>query len=82
MTMALVGMPNSGKSTFFNGITGSHSPAQYSEYAKVARYYGFWASCGSDFHSPDESSHDLGSMPPLPADLTPVWSGLIELDAV
>jgi len=63
-------------------ITGSHSPAQYSEYAKVARYYGFWASCGSDFHSPDESSHDLGSMPPLPADLTPVWSGLIELDAV
>jgi ferrous iron transport protein B len=26
MTMALVGMPNSGKSTFFNGLTGSHSP--------------------------------------------------------
>ena len=24
--MALVGMPNSGKSTFFNGLTGSHSP--------------------------------------------------------
>jgi ferrous iron transport protein B len=26
MNIALVGMPNSGKSTFFNGITGSHSP--------------------------------------------------------
>ena len=26
MTMALVGMPNSGKSIFFNGLTGSHSP--------------------------------------------------------
>ncbi|HQD49254.1 MAG TPA: phosphatase, partial [Ottowia sp.] len=29
---------------------------------------------GSDFHSPDESHIDLGKLPPLPADLTPVWS--------
>ncbi len=54
-------------------ITGSHTPDQYAEYAAVARRYGFMASCGSDFHSPKEARLDLGELPPLPADLTPVW---------
>ena len=54
-------------------VTGSHQPHQYREYADVARRYGFLASCGSDFHSPKEARIDLGKLPPLPADLTPVW---------
>ncbi|CAM4362664.1 PHP domain-containing protein [Kerstersia similis] len=54
-------------------VTGSHRPEQYAEYEAVARYYGFRASCGSDFHSTTESRADLGSLPPLPASLTPVW---------
>lgn len=54
-------------------ITGSHTPDQYVEYAGVARRYGFMASCGSDFHSPKEARLDLGDLPPLPSDLTPVW---------
>lgn len=58
-------------------ITGSHSTVQFSHYAQVARDYGFMASCGSDFHSPTESRHDLGSLPPLPDDLKPVWKSLI-----
>ena len=33
-------------------VTGSHTPAQYIEFAAIARGYGFMASCGSDFHSP------------------------------
>lgn len=53
--------------------TGSHTPDQYVEYAQVARRYGFQASCGSDFHGVSESRLDLGSLPPLPADLVPVW---------
>ena len=57
-------------------VTGSHTPAQYVQYANVARQYGFFASCGSDFHCPNESQHDLGSLPMLPADLTPVWQHL------
>ena len=36
-------------------VTGSHSPAEYVEYADKALEYGFAASRGSDFHSPDES---------------------------
>lgn len=58
-------------------VTGSHSPHQYHEYAQIARDYGFLASCGSDFHSPSESRHDLGSLPALPADLVPAWKSLL-----
>jgi hypothetical protein len=57
--------------------TGSHTVPQYQEYAQVARHYDFMASCGSDFHSAKESKIDFGSLPPLPADLKPVWKDLI-----
>lgn len=53
--------------------TGSHTPDQYEQYARVARHYGFLASIGSDFHGPGESRADLGTLPPLPSGLTPVW---------
>ena len=55
-------------------ITGSHSPDQYKTYGKIAQQYGFLASRGSDFHDPDESHVDLGTLPHLPDYLTPVWS--------
>jgi len=54
-------------------VTGSHTPDQYAEYAKLAQRYGFLASRGSDFHAPGESRIDLGRLPPLPDGLTPVW---------
>jgi 3',5'-nucleoside bisphosphate phosphatase len=54
-------------------VTGSHTPDQYREYADVARRFGFEASRGSDFHAPGEGRVELGSLPPLPPDLTPVW---------
>lgn len=54
-------------------VTGSHTPEQYREYADVAQRYGFLASCGSDFHAPNESRIDLGGLPPLPARLRPIW---------
>ena len=55
-------------------ITGSHSPNQYQTYGKIAQHYGFLASRGSDFHDPEESDIDLGTLPHLPDHLTPVWS--------
>ncbi|QNK68852.1 3',5'-nucleoside bisphosphate phosphatase [Variovorax sp. PAMC26660] len=54
-------------------VTGSHTPAEYVEYADKALEFDFAASRGSDFHSPDESHCDLGKLPPLPGKLTPVW---------
>jgi len=53
--------------------TGSHTPEQYEQYARVAKHYGFLASIGSDFHGPGESRVDLGQLPPLPSGLKPVW---------
>ena len=54
-------------------MTGSHSASQYDHFAEVARCYGFLASRGSDYHGPGESHVEPGALPPLPADLTPVW---------
>ncbi|MEY4536640.1 MAG: hypothetical protein RL171_791 [Pseudomonadota bacterium] len=54
-------------------VTGSHTTAEYVEYAAVAKEFGMVASRGSDFHSPGESRIDLGTLPMLPGDLTPVW---------
>ena len=54
-------------------VTGSHAPHEYTTYANMAREFGLAASRGSDFHAPEESNTDLGALPPLPANLTPVW---------
>ena len=59
-------------------VTGSHSPAEYLSYADTAREFDLAASRGSDFHSPDESRTELGTLPALPGDLTPVWELLAE----
>jgi len=54
-------------------VTGSHTAQEYVEYAGMAKEFGLAASRGSDFHSPDESHTDLGTLPWLPGELTPVW---------
>ncbi len=59
-------------------VTGSHSVAEYAIYADTAQEYGLAASRGSDFHSPDESHTELGTLPYLPGQLTPVWDLLAE----
>ena len=57
-------------------VTGSHTAAEYVKYADTAREFDLLASRGSDFHSPEESHTDLGSLPPLPSPLNPVWEQL------
>jgi predicted metal-dependent phosphoesterase TrpH len=55
-------------------LSGSQAPDEARELAGVCREFGFLASRGSDFHGPGESWMDLGKMPELPPDLTPVWT--------
>lgn len=59
-------------------VTGSHTPAEYQRYGEMAHEFGLAASRGSDFHSPGESRIDLGALPALPGDLTPVWTLLAD----
>lgn len=59
-------------------VTGSHSAAEYVKYADTAKEFDLAASRGSDFHSPEESRTDLGTLPFLPGQLTPVWELLAD----
>jgi predicted metal-dependent phosphoesterase TrpH len=59
-------------------VTGSHSVAEYVTYADMAKEFDLFASRGSDFHSPSESRIDLGTLPWLPGQLTPVWEALAD----
>lgn len=57
-------------------VTGSHTVPEYQKYADMALEFDLYASRGSDFHSPSESHIDLGTLPPLPKQVTPVWEPL------
>lgn len=59
-------------------VTSSHSVAESASYAATAREFGLAASRGSDFHSPAESRTELGALPALPGELTPVWTLLAD----
>jgi predicted metal-dependent phosphoesterase TrpH len=56
-------------------VTGSHTTAEYVKYGDMAKEFDLLASRGSDFHSPEESRIDLGTLP-SPGQLTPVWEAL------
>ncbi|MDR0576767.1 MAG: PHP domain-containing protein [Candidatus Accumulibacter sp.] len=55
-------------------VSGSHLQECCVQFARLAREYGFLASCGSDFHGPEESHVDVGGNASLPGDLDPVWT--------
>ncbi len=54
-------------------VSGSHTPEQYAEFARYAKEFDLFASCGSDFHGPGESYRDLGRLPDFPLECRPVW---------
>ncbi|TNF58762.1 MAG: PHP domain-containing protein [Burkholderiales bacterium] len=55
-------------------VTAAHSAPEAARYADFCREFGLAASRGSDFHCPQESRVDLGQLPDLPGELTPVWT--------
>jgi predicted metal-dependent phosphoesterase TrpH len=50
-----------------------HAPDIQSN-AQIARRFGLLASAGSDFHSTEHCWLKMGRLPPLPPDLTPIWT--------
>lgn len=63
-------------------VTGSHTPAQYVEYAKYAQMFGLKASQGSDYHGKGISFMGMGRLPDMPGNCTPVWQDWPEVQAV
>lgn len=62
-------------------VTGSHTPAQYVEYAKYAQLFGLKASQGSDYHGKGISFMEMGRLPALPSHCIPVWQGWPQINA-
>jgi len=63
-------------------VTGSHTAAQYVEYAKYAQLFGLKASQGSDYHGKGISFMGMGRLPELPSNCVPVWQDWPEVDAL
>jgi len=56
-------------------VSGSHSPQDNHNMAVHARRDGLLASCGSDYHGPENPWLELGRLPALPGGCEPVWAG-------
>lgn len=54
-------------------VTANHTREQHLLFAGYAGNYGLLASCGSDYHGPGHSYAEIGRLPDLPAQCTPVW---------
>jgi 3',5'-nucleoside bisphosphate phosphatase len=54
-------------------ISGNQATAMTQDLARIASANNLFASCGSDFHSPQQPWQELGSFPSLPETCKPVW---------
>ena len=54
--------------------TGSQAASETEQLSRLALSYGLMASTGSDYHGPEKPWVDLGKLPALAPELTPVWS--------
>ncbi len=54
-------------------VSGRQHPEEIKILSKLANDFELLASCGSDFHSPENNWVELGRLPPLPASVKPVW---------
>jgi 3',5'-nucleoside bisphosphate phosphatase len=55
-------------------VTGSHTPPQYQQFAKIAHKFSLKSSLGSDYHGSGISYMEMGCVPDLPAGCVPVWN--------
>lgn len=54
-------------------VSGRQLPDQTRDMARLCEQRDLLASCGSDFHMPGKYWADIGSVAPLPRNVTPVW---------
>ncbi len=54
-------------------VSGSHSRDDNQRIGVLTQQMGLYASCGSDFHGPENPYFDLGRIPALPEGCRPIW---------
>lgn len=54
-------------------VSGSHHPADFERYARLAETHGLLASAGSDYHATGEGAREPGILPDMPPGPQPVW---------
>lgn len=54
-------------------VSGSHTAGEVAGMAQYAKRYGLLASCGSDYHGPEQSWQELGKPLTLPDECVPIW---------
>jgi hypothetical protein len=62
-------------------VTGSHTPEMVPHFARLAHQFELLSSAGSDYHGPGQSYFDMGRLPDLPSNCTPVWHDWPEMQA-
>ena len=55
-------------------VSGSHSAGEAAGMAQYAKRYELLASCGSDYHGPEQSWQELGKPMALPVGCVPIWT--------
>jgi len=63
-------------------VTGSHTPPQYQQFAKIAHQFDLKSSQGSDYHGKGISFMEMGCLPALPSNCVPVWQGWSEVNVI
>jgi len=58
----------------FEVVSGRQHPEEVKNLARLAEKYELFASCGSDFHTPDNEWVELGKLSALPQRCIPIWS--------
>jgi len=54
-------------------VSSSHSDAECALMGRYATQFELLASCGSDYHGPAQAWAELGRMPAMPEECTPIW---------
>lgn len=54
-------------------VSGSHTPEQFSHFARLAHQFSLKASLGSDYHGPGHTYIEMGRIPDLPPGCVPIW---------
>jgi 3',5'-nucleoside bisphosphate phosphatase len=63
-------------------VTGSHTPPQYQQFAKIAHKFSLKSSLGSDYHGTGISYMEMGCIPDLPEICVPVWDDWPEAQSI